>query len=140
MDASLLIIPQVGFLPGDDPRVLGTIAAIEDDLLRDGLLLRYRTETGVDGWPATSTRSSPARSGWSRRTPTPAAPTTRDELMERLLALCQRRRPAQRGVRRARAAGWPGNFPQAFSHLALVGAAMTLQEAPSPTTTPMAEP
>ena len=49
VDASLLTIPLVGFLPGDDPRVLGTIDAITEDLMSDGLLLRYRTETGVDG-------------------------------------------------------------------------------------------
>ena len=49
VDASLLAIPLVGFLPGDDPRVLGTIDAVVADLMRDGLLLRYRTQTGVDG-------------------------------------------------------------------------------------------
>ena len=49
VDASLLTIPLVGFLPGDDPRVLGTIDAVIADLDDDGLLLRYRTETGVDG-------------------------------------------------------------------------------------------
>ena len=49
VDASLLTIPLVGFLPGDDPRVLGTIDAMTEDLMSDGLLLRYRTETGVDG-------------------------------------------------------------------------------------------
>ena len=70
VDASLLVLPLVGFIAGDDPRMLGTIEAVEEDLMRDGLLLRYRTETGVDGLcRATSTRSWPARSGWSRRTP-----------------------------------------------------------------------
>ncbi len=49
VDASLLLIAAVGFLPGDDPRELGTIAAVEKDLMRDGLLLRYRAETAVDG-------------------------------------------------------------------------------------------
>ena len=49
VDASLLVLPLVGFIAGDDPRMLGTIAAIEQDLMRDGLLLRYRTESGVDG-------------------------------------------------------------------------------------------
>ena len=43
VDASLLVLPQIGFIDGDDPRMLGTIEAIEQDLLRDGLLLRYRT-------------------------------------------------------------------------------------------------
>ena len=51
VDASLLVLPLVGFLDGDDPRMLGTIKAIEEDLLYEGLVLRYRTETGVDGLP-----------------------------------------------------------------------------------------
>jgi GH15 family glucan-1,4-alpha-glucosidase len=49
VDASLLMLPLVGFLAADDPRMLGTIEAVEEDLMRDGLLLRYRTQTGVDG-------------------------------------------------------------------------------------------
>ena len=49
-DASLLCIPQVCFLKYDDEKMLGTVAALERELLDgDGLLLRYRTETGVDG-------------------------------------------------------------------------------------------
>ena len=51
LDASLLLIPIVGFLPPDDPRVQGTVAAIERELLRDGFVLRYDTGTGVDGLP-----------------------------------------------------------------------------------------
>lgn len=49
VDASLLQLAQVGYLAADDPRMLGTVAAIETDLVRDGLLLRYLTEDGVDG-------------------------------------------------------------------------------------------
>src|SRR6202041_3711786 len=52
LDASLLLIPQVGFLPADDPRVLAPIAAIERDLVADGLVWRYSTATKVDGLPA----------------------------------------------------------------------------------------
>ena len=52
VDASLLLLPQVGYLDADDPRMLGTVAAIEQELLEGGLLLRYRTESGVDGLPA----------------------------------------------------------------------------------------
>jgi GH15 family glucan-1,4-alpha-glucosidase len=51
LDASLLMIPLVGFLPPSDPRVRGTLAAIERDLVRDGFVSRYTTETGVDGLP-----------------------------------------------------------------------------------------
>ncbi|MCU1637960.1 MAG: glycoside hydrolase family 15 protein [Microbacteriaceae bacterium] len=49
VDASLLQLAQVGYVEADDPRMLGTVAAIEEELLQDGLVLRYRTETGVDG-------------------------------------------------------------------------------------------
>ncbi|MBX9470441.1 glycoside hydrolase family 15 protein [Microcella sp.] len=49
VDASLLQLAQIGFVAYDDPRMLGTVAEIERTLLRDGLPLRYRTESGVDG-------------------------------------------------------------------------------------------
>ena len=51
MDASLLLIPQVGFLPADDARIVTTVKAIEQELLVDGFVLRYRTEGGGDGLP-----------------------------------------------------------------------------------------
>ena len=53
VDASLLQLSQIGFVEADDPRMLGTVAAIEEDLMHDGLLLRYRPETGVDGLAGT---------------------------------------------------------------------------------------
>ncbi|HZP66329.1 MAG TPA: glycoside hydrolase family 15 protein, partial [Rudaea sp.] len=49
LDASLLLLPLVGFLPISDPRIRGTVAAIEEDLLEGGFVRRYRTESGVDG-------------------------------------------------------------------------------------------
>src|SRR5690606_1802078 len=51
VDAALLLIPEVGFLPPEDPRVQGTVAAIERELMVDGLVLRYRTDDDVDGLP-----------------------------------------------------------------------------------------
>src|SRR5690242_7705445 len=51
LDASLLMIPLVGFLPADDPRVAGTVAAIQQELVRDGFVERYLTDEGVDGLP-----------------------------------------------------------------------------------------
>ena len=65
VDASLLLIAAGrASVAGDDPRMLGTIAAVEADLMRDGLVLRYRTEHAAStAWPATSTPSSPAPSG-----------------------------------------------------------------------------
>jgi GH15 family glucan-1,4-alpha-glucosidase len=51
LDASLLMMTEVGFLPADDPRIRGTVEAIERRLLRDGFVDRYETESGVDGLP-----------------------------------------------------------------------------------------
>src|SRR5262247_2434367 len=51
LDASVLVIPHFGFLSARDPRMVGTVAAIEKGLLRDGFVLRYATESGVDGLP-----------------------------------------------------------------------------------------
>ena len=51
LDASLLLLPLVGFLPPEDPRIKGTVAAIERELTVDGLVLRYRTHEAVDGLP-----------------------------------------------------------------------------------------
>jgi GH15 family glucan-1,4-alpha-glucosidase len=52
VDASLLQLAQVGYVAWNDPKMLGTVAAIEADLMHDGLLLRYRTQSGVDGLPS----------------------------------------------------------------------------------------
>ncbi|PFG68744.1 GH15 family glucan-1,4-alpha-glucosidase [Propionibacteriaceae bacterium ES.041] len=125
VDASLLIIPQTGFLPGDDPRVLGTIEAIENDLLRDGLPLRYRTSSGVDGL-AGDEYPFLACSFWLVEAYALAGRT--DEayaLMERLIGLCNdvgllSEEYDPQGERMV------GNYPQAFSHLTLVNAAVTL--------------
>ena len=52
MDASLLLIPLVGFLPPGDPRIAGTVQQIEKRLIRDGLVMRYDTEKVEDGLPS----------------------------------------------------------------------------------------
>lgn len=123
VDAALLALPQVGFLDYDDERMFGTVAQLEKELLTtDGLLLRYRTETGVDGlepgehpflacsfWLV----EQYARSG--RR-------TDAKKLMDALVGFSNdlgllSEEYATKEKRMA------GNFPQAFSHLALVRAA-----------------
>ena len=128
VDASLLVLPLVGFLEGDDPRMLGTIAAIEHDLMEDGLLLRYRTESGVDGLPGDE-HPFVACSFWLVSAYAKAGRVAdAHALMGRLLGLlndvgliAEEYDPVTRRM--------AGNFPQAFSHLALVGAAVTLAEA-----------
>ena len=125
VDASLLVLPLVGFVDGDDPRMLGTIAAVEEDLMRDGLLLRYRTQSGVDGL-AGDEHPFLACSFWL--VSAYAAAGRRDDaeaLFDRLVGLvndvgllAEEYDPANRR--------FVGNFPQAFSHLALVQAAFAL--------------
>ncbi|CAG7573276.1 GH15 family glucan-1,4-alpha-glucosidase [Barrientosiimonas humi] len=128
VDASLLTIPIVGFLPGDDPRVLGTIAAIEEDLMRDGLLLRYRTQTGVDGLSGDE-HPFLACSFWLVSAYALAGEVDKaTALMDRLIGLCNEvgLLSEEYDTHQDRMAG---NYPQAFSHLTLVTAAVHLAEA-----------
>ena len=139
VDASLLVMPLVGFLDGDDPRMLGTIAAIEQDLMKGGLLHRYRTESGVDGLSGDE-HPFVACSFWLVSAYAKAGKVEKaHHLMERMLGLCndvgllsEEYDPEDRRM--------AGNFPQAFSHLAMVGAAVHLAEADpqhrNPDTTP----
>jgi GH15 family glucan-1,4-alpha-glucosidase len=131
LDASLLLIPTTGFLPPDDPRVRGTIEAIERRLCVDGFVLRYDTGQSDDGLPpgegafiACSFWLADAlllvgRAGDARR------------LFDRLMALrtdlgllSEEYDPSARRL--------VGNFPQAFSHIALVNTAHNLARATKP--------
>ncbi len=131
LDASLLLIPTVGFLPPDDPRVTGTVRAIEKELVADGFVLRYNTHTTDDGLPvgegaflACSFWLADAYVLMGRR-------DDAERLFERLLSLRndvgllseEYDTTAQRLV---------GNFPQAFSHVALVNTAHNLARAEKP--------
>lgn len=69
LDASLLMIPMVGFLSPTDPRVAGTVAAVEKHLMRDGFVLRYDTAQSDDGLPPARGRSCRVPSGWPTTTP-----------------------------------------------------------------------
>jgi GH15 family glucan-1,4-alpha-glucosidase len=119
LDASVLIIPHVGFLPPRDPRVQGTVAAIERSLLRDGFVLRYGTEHGADGLPG-SEGAFLACSFWLADNYAMAGRLPEaNALFDRLLSL--------RNHLGLLAEEWEprlqrqiGNFPQAFSHLALI--------------------
>jgi GH15 family glucan-1,4-alpha-glucosidase len=119
MDASVLLIPHVGFLPAQDPRVQGTVAAVERTLLRDGFVLRYVTEHGTDGLPGAE-GAFLACSFWLADNYAFAGRTQEAEAMlERLLGLrnhlgllAEEYDPALRRQ--------VGNFPQGFSHLALI--------------------
>ena len=131
LDASLLLIPRVGFLPPDDSRVIGTIEAIARDLTQDGFVLRYKSAGSEDGLPggegvflACSFWLVDALDGAGRR----------DEavvLFERLLSL--------RNDVGLLSEEWDpvahrqlGNTPQAFSHFALINSALQLHHGRAP--------
>jgi GH15 family glucan-1,4-alpha-glucosidase len=129
LDASLLLLPSFGFLPPDDPRIRGTIAAIERGLMADGLMRRYDTSRTHDGLPP-GEGAFLACSFWlvdayvmcgrlddARR------------LFERLIALRN-----DVGLLSEEYLGdrLMGNFPQAFSHVALVNSAFNLTRARKP--------
>jgi GH15 family glucan-1,4-alpha-glucosidase len=125
LDASLLMIPLVGFLPASDPRVRGTVEAIERDLMNEGFVRRYKPNPSVDGLP-------PGEGAFLACTFWLADNLVllgrRDDarlLFERLLGLCN-----DVGLLSEeydpRARRLVGNFPQAFSHVGLVNTARNL--------------
>ncbi|HEX4024237.1 MAG TPA: glycoside hydrolase family 15 protein, partial [Steroidobacteraceae bacterium] len=125
LDASVLLMPLVGFLPPSDPRVRSTVEAIETGLMADGFVRRYRTETGHDGLPGNE-GAFLACSFW----------------LADNLVLIGRRDDAHRLYQRLlslrndvgllseeydpRAKRLIGNFPQALSHIALINTAHNL--------------
>jgi GH15 family glucan-1,4-alpha-glucosidase len=125
LDASLLLIPQVGFLPADDPRVIGTIVAIERELLVDGFVMRYSTATNVDALPAGEGAFLPCSFWLADCYLLTGRRGDAEALFERLLALCNDVGLfAEEYDPRARR--MLGNFPQALTHMALVNSACLL--------------
>lgn len=127
LDASLLMLPMVGFLPPADPRMQGTVAAIERNLLRDGLVARYNTRSKVDG-VAGDEGAFLACSFWLVNNYTlQGRHDEAKQLFEHLLTLCNDvgLLSEEYDPREKRQLG---NFPQAFSHLALVISAYHLHE------------
>jgi GH15 family glucan-1,4-alpha-glucosidase len=125
LDASLLQIAITGFLPPEDPRVKGTVAAIQRDLTEDGFVLRYRTHETVDGLPPGEGVFLACSFWLADNLCMLGRWDEARELFERLVGLtndvgllAEEYDPA--------AKRFLGNFPQAFSHVALVNTAMNL--------------
>jgi GH15 family glucan-1,4-alpha-glucosidase len=131
LDASLLLIPITGFLPADDPRMRGTVAAIERELMEDGLVHRYRTERSEDGLPP-GEGAFLACSFWLvDNYLLQGRVEEANALFERLLGLANDvGLLAEEYDPRARRQ--LGNFPQAFSHVALINTAFNLSERRKP--------
>ena len=126
LDASVLVIPHFAFLPGSDPRMKATVAAVEKTLLRDGFVLRYATEAGTDGLPGTE-GAFLACSFWLADNY--ALGGRLDEgkaLFERLLGL-RNHLGLLAEEYDPRLKRQIGNFPQAFSHLALIVTAQVIE-------------
>src|SRR5439155_1574097 len=128
LDASLLIIPLVGFLPADDPRMVGTVTAIERELVRDGLVYRYAPDDegqDVDGLPPGEGAFLPCTFWLADNLALQGRQQEAEEIFRRLLdlrsdlgLLAEEWDPATRRQL--------GNFPQAFTHVALVNTAFNL--------------
>jgi GH15 family glucan-1,4-alpha-glucosidase len=125
LDASLLLMPLVGFLPADDPRIRGTVRAVEQRLISNGLVMRYDTGAQIDGLPP-GEGAFLACSFWlADNYVLQGRDAEAGALFERLLALCndvgllaEEYDPRDRRQL--------GNFPQAFSHVALVNTGFNL--------------
>jgi GH15 family glucan-1,4-alpha-glucosidase len=131
LDASLLLIPLVGFLPPTDPRVRGTVEAIERNLVEDGLVARYTTVPGVDGLPAGEGTFLVCTYWLADNLHLMGRHEDARRVFERLLSLRndlgllaeEYDTKLQRLV---------GNFPQAFSHIGLVNTALNLSPGEGP--------
>jgi GH15 family glucan-1,4-alpha-glucosidase len=128
LDASLLLLPLVGFLAPDDPRIRGTLRAVQDELSCDGFLVRYRSEQTLDGLPVGEGAFLPCSFWLVDALALDGRYDEAAELFERLLGvrndlglLAEEYDPAERRLL--------GNLPQAFSHIALVNSALNLASA-----------
>jgi GH15 family glucan-1,4-alpha-glucosidase len=131
LDASLLLIPITGFLPASDPRVIGTVGAIERNLTVDGLVQRYATQGAIDGLPRGEGVFLACSFWLADNLCLQGRHREAHELFERLLELtndvgllAEEYDPVARR--------FLGNFPQAFSHVALVNTALNLGEVEKP--------
>jgi GH15 family glucan-1,4-alpha-glucosidase len=125
LDASLLMLPLVGFLPATDPRIRGTVAAIERGLMRNGFVDRYATQPHVDGLPPGEGSFLACSFWYADNLALQGRRHEAIEMFERLLSvrndlglLAEEYDP--------RAKRLVGNFPQAFSHVGLVNTARNL--------------
>jgi GH15 family glucan-1,4-alpha-glucosidase len=132
LDASLLLIPVVGFLPPEDPRVRGTLRAIERRLLIEGeFVLRYETERGGDGLPAGEGVFLACSFWLVDNYVLQGRHAEAGELFDRLLARCN-----DVGLLAEEldplSGRMLGNFPQAYSHVGLINCALNLTRLKGP--------
>ena len=130
LDASLLLMPLVGFLPAHDPRVQGTVRAIAEGLTVDGFVMRYRTHSAVDGLPPGEGTFLPCTLWLADNLALQGRLDEAHELFERVLAVRNDGLLAEEYDPRSRRL--LGNFPQALSHVGLINTARNLTRAGGP--------
>jgi GH15 family glucan-1,4-alpha-glucosidase len=131
LDASLLMIPLVGFLPVDDPRVQGTLRAIQSDLMEDGFVHRYQPAEHIDGLPGGEGAFLPCTFWLADTLALMGRHDEAEAIFERLVGLCndvgllsEEYDPQRKRLL--------GNFPQAFSHVGLINTVFNLSSRKGP--------
>jgi GH15 family glucan-1,4-alpha-glucosidase len=124
-DASLLMLPLVGFLPADDPRMKGTVGLIQRTLMEEGLVRRYKSHKSVDGLPPGEAAFLPCTFWLADNYWLLGRHNEARQVFERLLSLAndvgllaEEYSPKHQRLL--------GNFPQAFTHVALINTALNL--------------
>ncbi len=130
LDASVLLMSMVGFLPPTDSRIQGTVSAIESHLTRDGLVMRYDTSKSKDGLPGNEGKFLACSFWMVTNLKLIGRDADATKLFEHLVSLANDvgLLSEEYDTKRQRLVG---NFPQAFSHIALIGAAYHLAEKPN---------
>ena len=131
VDASLLLLPLVGFLPANDPRIVGTVAAIERDLLHNGFVRRYCPRQDVDGLPEGEGVFIACTFWLADNYHLQGRHDEAVQVFERLVGLCN---DLGMLAEEYDAVGRRllGNFPQAFSHVMLINTARNLSHTQGP--------
>ncbi len=131
LDASLLLLPLVGFLPANDPRILSTVTAVQKHLSVDGLLLRYDTKSAGDALPSGEGAFLPCTFWLADNLALQGRHEEARDLFTKLLSVCndvgllgEEYDPVAHSML--------GNFPQAFTHVALINTALNLTRANGP--------
>jgi GH15 family glucan-1,4-alpha-glucosidase len=131
LDASLLMLPLVGFLPPDDERMVGTVEAVQRHLMVDGLVMRYAPDQNVDGLSVGEGAFLPCSFWLVDNLAMMGRRQEARRLFERLLGLCndvgliaEEYDPENHRLL--------GNFPQAFTHVALINSARNLSRRGGP--------
>ena len=127
LDASLLIMPLVGFVPANDPRMQGTVAAIEKHLMHDGFVSRYDTRVTVDGLPPGEGSFLPCTFWYVDNLVLQGRHSEAIEMFERLLKLRNDVGLLSEEYE-SRSNRLVGNFPQAFTHVGLINTALNLAQ------------